>query len=246
METYNSIAIEQEKDPAKRIIGETLYRCYYEWQAHDDVFLSFPEQDYFNKKIPRLGLEALSEDKRMICEANTYAVRNKDEMNYIQDMLDLQQHDRLEPVQLHRYVEYKKYQRLSLEERSALEERIKQEGITRLPKEERDLYEKYAINKYRRQWFASFLPSVLMVEDFGYVEKKRGVRLRKAAMEIERRVLRQSLNTPLDIEQGDALICIALRNLFPQLRCIDQKDWQKTLQRILAITAEADQRPTPS
>ena len=85
-----------------------------------------------------------------------------------------------------------------------------------------------------------------MVVHFGYVEKKRGVRLRKAAMEIERRVLRQSLNTPLDIEQGDALICIALRNLFTQLRCIDQKDWQKTLQRILAITAEADQRPTPS
>ncbi len=246
MEVHSQITIEREKDPAKRTIGETLYRCYYEWQAHDDVFLSFPEQDYFNKKIPRLGLEALSEDERMMCEANSYSARNGNEMKYIQDMMDLRQHDRLEPVQLHRYVEYKKYQRLSPEERSVLEGRIKQEGIARLPKEERDLYEKYAINKYRRQWFTSFLPAILMAVHFGYFEERRGMRLRKAAVEIEKRVLRQSLNTPFDIEQGDALICIALRNLFPQLRSIDQKDWQKALQRILAIVVEPDQRPTPS
>lgn len=242
---YDTLLFEQEKDSAKRTIGETLYRCYYEWQAYDDVFLSFPEQEYFNKKIPRLGMEALHEDERVLCEAHSYAARNMDEMKYIEDMMDSHRHDRLTPFQFNLYVRCKKYMRLSLEERRALEVRIKQEGIAYLPPAEKELYEKYAINKYRRQWFTAFLPAVLMVVHFGYIEKKRGVRLRKAALEIEKRILRQSLNKPFDIEQGDALMCIAFRNLFPQLRTIDQKDWQKALQSILGIS-QADHRPTPS
>ncbi|MEK7648475.1 MAG: hypothetical protein AAB400_01000 [Patescibacteria group bacterium] len=245
IEVQSQATLECEQDSAKKVIGETLYRCYYEWKAYDDVFLSFPEQDYFNKKIPRLGLEALTDDQRAMSEAQGYIVRNKQEMNYINDMMDSPNHDRLTPFQLNLYLEYKKYQRLSSEQRRALEHRIKQEGIARLPAEEKELYEKYAINKYRRQWFTSFLPSVLMAVHFGYFDEKRGIRLRKAALEIEKRVLRQSLNTPFDIEQGDALIVIALRNIFPQLRGIDQKNWQHALQHILGIP-QANHRPTPS
>lgn len=236
---------EKEHDPVKRIIGETLTRCYYDWKAYDDVFLSFPEQNYFNKKILRLGMEILSEEDRRMCESNSYIARNKDEMGYVEDMMNMYKQDQLTPFQLSLYLENKKYLTLSLEKRRALEDRIKREGVARLPKAEKELYQKYVINKYRRQWFTSFLPYITMAVSYGYLEARRGKRLIKAAEEIRNRVVRQSLNTSHDIEQGDALIIITLRNIFPQLRTMDVSQYKEALETIFEMEKK-DHLPTPS
>ncbi len=228
----------ERKEEIRTQISRVLFDCFYNKKEDSDAFLSFPEQDYFIKKVVALAYEHSDDPAVLMSGAHSYAVRNPEEIERLRTIISLGRKKFLSDKEKGLIEGAQKWLLLTDEEKEEIDLKIKEIGARYLDDEKKDLFLRYWKNKLRRAWFTAVTSWVERLANFNFFDKatEDGFLVRTKAL--KEKVLSQSLNTHDDVVEGDALIQLALEQLFPAIKGLAGEERKKELQKLLGIPDE--------
>lgn len=228
----------ERKEEMRLRIANILLDSFYNKKEDSDAFLSFPEQDYFIKKVVALAYEHSDDPAVLMSKAHSYAVRNPEEIERLRTIIALGRKRFLSDEEKALIDGAQKWLLLTDDEKEEIDLKIKEIGARYLDDEKKDLFLRYWKNKLRRAWFTAITSWVERLVNFNFFDKSIEDGFLARTKALKEKVLSQSLNTHDDVVEGDALIQEALEQLFPTIKGLEGEERKKELQKLLGIPDE--------
>lgn len=228
----------ERKEEVRLQIGNILFDSFYNKEEDSDAFLSFPEQDYFIKKVVTLAYEHSDDPAVLMSKAHSYAVRNPEEIERLRTIIALGRKKFLSDEEKTFVEGAQKWLLLTDDEKGEIDLKIKEIGARYLDDEKKDLFLRYWKNKLRRAWFTSVTSWVERSANFNFFDESTEDGFLARTKALKEKVLSQSLNTHDDVVEGDALIQDTLEQLFPTIKGLEGEDRKKELEKLLGISVQ--------
>ncbi|MEK7123170.1 MAG: hypothetical protein AAB855_04945 [Patescibacteria group bacterium] len=257
--TKTAFVSSEEREQYRVKAGRTLFDAYYNRITDSPAYLDEIAQWAYLDDITRLAKEhgASSSDPEIsMLRAAVFVEDHKTELSSIAAAVTFKRRRLLPPEQQKLYDLYElkiKYDNLSQEDRHRIAEKERSIGIEHLPPEQRDLFKRWEINKFRGNWFAGVTGTIRDLARDGFMDDmdvKDREDLVKRARDLDAKVTQQRadkvLNKIEDVREGDALIQEALEQLFYSIKELEGDERKKELKKLLGLPEEektTDQSP---
>lgn len=234
----------EEKEQIRVQYGRSLYVAYYDWIEDPSAYLSEDDQYAYLDEIVRLARihfrDSQDEDIKML-RANQYVIDHAVRFEEIKTAMHFRRYKLITPEEKELYLIVNKFRSLPPEEIRRIGEKELAAGIELLPPKKRDLYKRWARNKYRGNWFEITMKIIDLAEE-GFFDEDVKADLLKRAHALKNKIteLREKrINKKAeDIHEGDVLIQETLEQLFPTIKGLEGEERKKELGKLLGIPDE--------
>ncbi len=234
---------DQEKEDIKIKYGHSFYGAYYDWAQDAAAYLSEDDQRAYFDEITRLARRNPQDPEIQMVVADRTARDHEQEFREVAAAMHFKRYSFLTPEQKTLFKLVSSYRSLSPEEQRRIGEKESALGVDLLPEKKRNLFKRWAKNKYRGNWFEITMKIIDLAED-GFFDEHAKADLLKRAHALKDKINTQRANRkknqPEDVSEGDALIQKALEQLFPSIMGLEDEDRKKELGKLLGIVIEGN------